>query len=951
MRSSPLLVRLLATASLLGVNSALAQERGASGTEVESVVVTGTLITRPGYTAPTPVTSITAADFQTSAPVQVADVLNQMPQFGAASTNPVGGNKGVSGISAVNLRNLGPTRTLVLLDGQRLPAYGTSNAVDIDSVPQNIIRRVDVVTGGASAAYGSDAVAGVVNMVLDTEYEGVKANIQYGNTQNGIYETYKGDLAAGTSFDGGKGHILLSLAYSDSPNQVVDRDERWYRDRGGEVVFVPNPAQPAGFTPNPFAPAGNGQPQLIRQGFVGINAASEGGLISSGPLRGTQFVGPNGTPAPFNFGTSIKQFSYGGSGTAGFGPQFTTTASDMHVLAQSNFYFNSFLYASYQLPLGIKAHASLDYNASGGYSDDYPPAVRNNSINVSINNPFLPAQTVAAMKAAGVTSFLMGSTFGNLGELDRGFDSVLNSGDKKQTRFEVGFDGTIGNNWTWSSYYTHGEVHDTQNWLYDPYLPYLNNAINAVVAPAGNSAGLAAGTTVCASTLINPTDGCVPLNLFGVHVASPEAVRYIDPPEWQRIVDKQDAAQISIQGSPFSDWAGDVSFAGGADYRSESSTSTSNALAYTHLYGSGNASAFHGAVSVWEGYAETVVPLAKNEWWSEQLDFNAAGRLTSYSNSGLVETWKLGATDQVTDEFRLRATWSYDIRAPNLAELYTAQTSGSNSIFDPFTNTQPNVRQVTSGNRNLTPETATTFSGGVTYLPNWLPGFSASVDWYSINIKNAIGSTPNALTYCFLGFTVYCPLVTRNSAGVVTEVDSYPVNTAVASVSGLDMEFSYTTDLLGGNLSLHGVASYTDENTTTLNGVTLNNAGSLGSDTLGRGLPKLKSLISATYGYDRFSGTIQTRIWGSARYNALYDPSYLGDNNNIAPVAYLDIRGSYDLGSEKEYQMYFAVDNLLDHDPPSIPPLYTGQPFTAPTLTTTYDTLGRVGRFGIRVNF
>src|SRR5262249_10287891 len=153
----------------------------------------------------------------------------------------------------------------------------------------------------------------------------------------------------------------------------------------------------------------------------------------------------------------------------------------------------------------------------------------------------------------------------------------------------------------------------------------------------------------------------------------------------------------------------------------------------------------------------------------------------------------------------------------------------------------PNVRSVTSGNPNLQPEVATTFSGGVVVTPDWFPGFNISVDWYSINIKQAIGSTPNALTACFQGFTVYCPLVIRNAAGMITEIDSYPVNTAQAAASGLDLEMTYSTELWDGTLSMHAVGNYTDETTTTQNGLVLDNAGSLGYDQLGGGEAKARA--------------------------------------------------------------------------------------------------------------
>jgi hypothetical protein len=233
------------------------------------------------------------------------------------------------------------------------------------------------------------------------------------------------------------------------------------------------------------------------------------------------------------------------------------------------------------------------------------------------------------------------------------------------------------------------------------------------------------------------------------------------------------------------------------------------------------------------------------------------------------------------------------------------------------------------------------------YTPEWLAGFSASVDWYSINIKNAIGSTVNPLTACFEGFAAYCPLVIRNTAGVITEIDTFPVNTAQATASGLDLELTYLTDLWGGSLSVHGVGNYADETTNTQNGIVLDNAGSVGYDTLGGGLPKVRATVSATYEVGPYSGTIQTRVFGAAVYDAAYAQGYI-DNNNVPAVAYLDLRGSMYLGELRQYQAYFAVDNILNTPPPSIPQLWSGTPYTVPTRPTIYDAIGTTLRVGLR---
>ena len=930
--------------SALAVSSAWAQDKVAStdSGSVETVTVTGSLISRPGFSAPTPVAVVTAADLLRQAPVQIADALNILPQFGNPSA-PTAGWQGTANQSTdtLNLRNLGATRTLVLLNGERVTPYGTTNAVDTSLLPNPLVKRVDVVTGGASAAYGSDAVAGVINYILDTNFVGLKGTAQYGNTTNFDYETYSGNVAYGTGFDNDRGHFITTVSYSNSPQVLTTGQMDWYRSAGGSSAIVSNPK---------FV-AGNGQPALIHAHGVGIISATQGGVITSGALKNTQFIG-NGIPVPFNPGTLDNQ------GVLGYGGD-ATTYQDYLDLGEPQLTYNGFAYASYQVTPDIKAHLDVDYAHSSGYDTNYPD-VHQGSITVQSDNAFLPPSTKAALVAAGQTSFSLGSTLGNLATpplLDPKF-----YGNRFQESVSGGLEGSFGDGWTWTAHAGHGEVHQINTDPGQDYKPYFNLAVDAVFAPAGNAAGVPAGTIVCRSTLTNPTNGCQPLNLFGINVVSPQAKAYVSaqsayPPYgggYYAIHSRQDDAHVSIQGEPFSNWAGPVSVAAGADYRSVSADGYSDPLSQTQQFYTGNFLPFHGAQNVYEGFAEVIAPLVKDSFLAKSMDFDAAGRVTTYSTSGTVETWKLGLTDQISDEYRLRATWSYDIRAPNLNELYNPGSIAGRTQFDPKTNTTPQIAFTTTGNTQLTPEISTTISGGLVVSPDWLPGLEASFDWYSINIKHAIANVSNGFDLCNAGQTAYCSLVVRNGPlinGVnqVSVVFIKPINSQQATNSGLDAEMQYNTEFWGGKWDFHAAANYTDETTTYSFGNIIDNAGSLGSDITGGGLPKLKSVLSATYTAGPFSQTVQARMRGTARYNATYAPGFI-DNNAIPAVGYLDLRGSYELGYLSRTQIFYAIDNLLDTPPPSIPVFHTsgGVGFANPTRPAIYDTLGRVFRIGVR---
>ncbi len=907
-----------------------ASAQGDSGEAEDTIVVTGTRIDRSGYNAPTPVSSLNAEDVERGAAITIADELNKLPQFGTPITSRSGFQGGSNGgVNYVNLRNLGSDRTLVLLNGERVVPTTLTNDVNLNTLPMTLIKRVDVVTGGASAAYGSNAVAGVVNLILDTEYEGFKANVQYSNNGQFEYPGYKAEAAFGLSFDNDRGHVVASASYFNNPDFYLLRQASW--NKGTALVL--NPA----YTPT------NDEPQLIHANYIGQAVQSQGGVITSGPLAGIVFVGPDATPTVYNPGNVSGVIANGGNADQSF------LLNSPLGLPQDG--YNLFSYVDYDITPSITAHVEVDYGKGGGESE-IGPYQRAGNITITDDNPFIPDTIRTQMTDLGITSFRLGTNNINIGNPEVG--GVIYPNKRRFLRVSAGLKGDLGDGWSWNAYYQHGDVDTRQKWLNNVYRPYYELAIDAVVAQPGNAAGIAPGTIVCRSTLTNPDNGCQPLNLFGVGAASQEAIAYVTPVPFTQVDLKQDVVAASIQGEPFSNWAGPVSFAAGGEYRKESGISYSDELTYTRMFAYGNALPFDGSVSVYEGFVETVVPLVRDQAWARALDFNGAVRLTDYSTSGLVTTWKLGLTNEISGQYRVRATWSRDIRAPNLSELYTQAISGGRAVADPFNPGQtPTILATTRGNPDLDPEIAETFTAGLVLTPDWMSGLTASIDWYHIKINGAIAtiSAEDELRYCFEGQQQYCDLIRRDTNGVLVEIDSVPTNTAAHTTSGIDVNAEYFRTLGRGDLTLRYRSNYTFKNEIVQNGVVIDNAGSLSRSTVGgAGLPKFKAVASATFDQGPLSGTIQSRLVGPGKLVQDWTSKDV-DDNDVPWVAYFDLLGSYDIS--ENWNFYFAVNNVFAKEPPAVPQAYYTPSvyYTPGTHAAVYDLLGRQFSVGVRANF
>ena len=928
-------IALLTTTALLAVSSFAyaADKQQATDPSLEEITVTGSRIERAGYEAPTPVTMANRDEIQAAATPSLGEYLGRLPSFGTANTSrnmnySISG--GGAGSSLVNLRQLGLTRTLVLFGGRRVVTQNLAGGVDLNMIPSSLVQRVDIVTGGASAAWGSDALAGVVNVLVNKEFEGVEVSGESSMTSYGDGFNYKTDIVAGASFNNGKGHAESSLTFDNTPGYTSAANRKWLEPH--LVALFSNPAYVAGGT----------QPKLILLQNAGYANGTRGGLITAGPLKYTQFVG-NGIPVPYVINTVQN--------TTAAGPDAATGENHHHPLLNPTRTYNFYQRTDYAVSDDLNINYELSYGQVQAQhrTTNYK---RLGNITVTIDNAFLPAVTKAAMQANGITSFLFGTTNENLGTIDSFGASEGVDASRKLYRGVVGVDGKIFTDWKWDAYYSHAKVRNYGQMLMNPYIPNYNRAIDSVVSPTGK--------IVCRSTLIDPTNGCMPLNLFGIDVVSNAAKDYVQNVHRgiQLMKTKLDVAAASISGSPGSSWAGPIDVAAGLETRWDAANVTVDALSPAREFYSGNFSPLEPVVvNVREGFMEINVPLAKDQAWARSLDFNAAARVTDYSTSGLVTTWKAGLGYQATDEIRARITRSRDIRAPSLNELYSPGQFNNGVTFDAVKGTSNNAISSVGGNPNLTPEIGSTLTGGLIYSPGWLDGFQASIDYFDIKIKDAI-VTPardTILNGCIAGNLEFCKFVHRDAAGFLIQYDLIPANVAASRTNGIDLETSYRTSLGKGELTARVVGTYLMELSNTNNGLYVDNAGAVSTNTPDSklGVPKVKLVAKADYKLDDYSVGIDVRYLGKAKLNTYWTAVDVADSINRVPAYMtLNVRGSYDLQAfGAETHLFVTVENVFDRDPPIVAPTSVNSGYQMGTNVDNYDPLGRYIKIGVRAKF
>ena len=860
------------------------------------IVVTGSRIDRAGFNAPTPTTVVGAADLDVGNRPSIAQALNDLPQFRASSTpNSTTANTN-SGSSAMDLRGLGTTRTLTLLNNRRF-----TGSADLNNIPQGLVSRVDVVTGGASAAWGSGAIGGVVNIILDDNLDGLTLGAQTGISSRGDGARYSFDGTFGTSFADGRGHFMIGAEYQNNKG-ILDRFSR--RNIGSSGLYT-NPT----YTPT------NGEHRYFLSTNVFNADSSTGGLIVSGALKGQTF-NSDGTLRPFQYGSLHNATSMiGGEGVSTTGQQ-ALSAPYQRV--------SSYARASFEIG-NAKMWADFSYARMWSEYNFYAENNRGD-LTILASNPFLAQSIRDQLAAAGETSFKYGRVFEDYGF--RRFDYT-----RQNVEGAVGIDGIIGDNGLrYSLYYTHGELRDDQRYHNQMITQNFKNAIDVVADPV-------TGAPVCRIALTNASTGCRPLNIFGEGAADPAAVNYVFGALARgTFTTKLDATGASLRGDLFTLPAGAVSFAAGVEARWES-ISTSNidpvsaAGGFTRL----NFSPLDGGFNVREGFGEVAVPIIDQPW--STLELSGAARYSDYSNSGGIWSWKLGATNRIFDTILLRVSRSRDIRSGSLTELFRTRATTYFQVADPETNSTYQVVRYGGGNPNLNPEVGSTLTLGAVFTPQFIPGFNLSVDYYDIRIEGAITTlTPqDIVTRCYDGNAALCNQITRVN-GRVTEVEATFINLAEYRTKGVDIEASYRMPLsvLNGNwngsLRLRALATYVDS-VTTDDGVTkVDLAGDVG-DNVTFGTPKWRGAASLSYEGTNTSLNLRVRYVGGGQFNHLLDIA----NNRVSSRTYVDLGGRVNIGN---FTLFMNVNNVFDRDPP---------------ITTSgsvhYDPIGRYLSAGVKVRF
>ncbi|GMM92590.1 TonB-dependent receptor domain-containing protein [Qipengyuania sp. MTN3-11] len=859
----------------------------------ETIVVTGSRISRDGFDQPTPTTVLGSTEIRQAAKVNLQQVLNEQPQV-RNTVSPTGtiGNT-ASGTAPVDLRGLGSARTLTLLNGRRF--VGDNN---LNFVPTSLVDRIEIVTGGASAAWGSDAVAGVVNIILDDDFDGLTIGASAGISSRHDGERYGVDGAFGTSFADGRGHFIIGAEYVDDSG--IPMSGRRDRPRlGAGLVAI-----------------GGGQVELQPDVNTDLFPISQGGTILSGSLAGQAF-NSDGTLGPYTLADASSLY-------------------DSLIVASPLERFSSYARATFDITNNIEVWVDGAYGISDVRQPFFAdPAGSILAFQVATSNPFLNPGVRAQLLGAGEAAFVLGrfST-----------DSFVLDFDARRENIEgaIGISGELGSGWRFDAHFSHGQIENSQRFFNSPITANFQRALNAV-----NSGGQIVCAVNADGNAANDDPACVPFNPFGQGAPSQAAIDYVTGTQMTDSVNKLDSLAASVQGEPFSLWAGPVSIVLGVEARWQEQEQTIGALNAAGAFGTNVfSSALNGGTDVKEGFGEILLPLFNSE--NFEFDLNGAARYSDYNLSGGIWSWKVGGTARLFQDILLRATRSRDIRAPSIGNLFSVSAINIRNVVDndtegrtgtPGYNPTPRATIFTGGNPDLVPEVARTWTAGLSVSP--FDGFNLSVDYYDIEIGNAI-TAPNAsdiTAACAQGVTSACDAVIRDATGTITTVYATTQNIAQFATNGVDIEASYVTPLswladIPGVLRVRALATYVDELSFQTGFNQRQVAGDVG-DTVLDGVPHWRGNLSLTYQSDDLGLDARLRYVGGGQY----DSTLPIVNNDIDARTYLDLGAQFKV--EDLFTFFMNVNNVFDVAPPLI----------IQTTNVHYDNVGRYYTVGARVEF
>ncbi|WP_419807907.1 TonB-dependent receptor plug domain-containing protein [Sphingomonas sp.] len=907
------------------------------------VIVTGSRIARPDFEAPNPIVSFNATNIQQSGNTNLTDFLQRVPALtgsrdraDTSGGNGTYGSFGQTGLNELNLRNLGTNRTLVLVNGRRHVA-GEANtaAVDINSIPTDLIERVDVLTGAVGAIYGADGVTGVVNFILKRDFEGLTGRAQIGVSDYGDAGNHFASLAAGKNFGGGRGNMTLTYEYNS--DDAVRNDDRPFLTFAQRKYLIPNDG------------AG---PSNILVGQIRYGGESPLGYVFVGGNANQEF---DGLGRPYDSGTPAAYYQVGGVGSevAGFYQGDLFPKTERHAVnLLSHYDFSDAFKLSVEAKY-VQNRASSFGQITGSYG-----------IPISINNPYIPTSIYAAAISGGTTvvgpdgvsTFTPASISVSRDNFDYGRPGEE---DLRRTyRGVVDASGRISEHATWDAYYEYGRTTVRTTKIGDRLAKQYTDAIDAVRNPA-------TGQIVC-NPANNPTTGCIPISLFGAGPATPEQLAYFRVSDVNLARIEQHVASASISGDFGQFFAlpgGPIKFAFGGEYRRESSrfdpdprfnaldpvTNTTGSLFFQYDEPA-LVQPSRGHFDVKEAFGEIDLPLLRNVPFANVLSVGAAGRYSDYSTVGSTNTWQFNGTWAPIRDITFRGSYGRSVRAPNIGELFQPTSSTSAFFTDPCTPDQINngtrfraancaatlaavgavsrpglqtgnfVNGTSTGNRNLDPEVAKTWTAGVLLRPSFLPGFNAAIDWYDIKLTGAINTVdPNGLAVqCVDQPTVpnqFCNQFTRaQGTGIITGFTVGPLNVAQFRTAGLDVNINYVFRVAGaGTFDLRFVGGYLDklEQVGIPGAPATNNVDQAGS-------PQYTANFSPTWTLGGLAINYNLR-WNDKTLT--YDRNTIAADPNVVAAQYFRYSALWQHDAQVRYQLdngfafYVGVNNFTNQKP------------------------------------
>lgn len=931
--------------------AAMAQE--AEPVEIQQVIVTGSRIVRDANVeAPTAVVTIDAEAIEESGLINVADVLRTVPSFGVSGLSSGNSNffTTSSGINTLQLRNLGEDRTLVLVNGRRyVSGLAGSSAVDFNTIPTELIDRIEVITGGASAVYGSDALAGVINIILKKDFEGLNFSYQYGESEAGGEITNRYNVLMGGNFADGRGNAVISATYSENRGTFARQYENTKVDDVAACLLFGLANAPC---TESFAPFYSSFSESGR--FFAPDLGTAGGSFS---------INAQGQPVTYS------------SATYGFNRQ----AFRRYTIPTERYLLSSVM--DFEVTDSVTAFAEAMFAQTRTQSDLEPFPHSNSDLStggIPLDNPFVTQAMRDRVLGYDPNATSIGY-FRRMTEIGgRGASAKRNT-----VRLAAGLDGQLPGDWTWNAFMSYGRMDDSQQGGGQINVASMREALNAEIGPDGNPR--------CRNEYAR-IEGCVPINLFGLGSITPAAAKYVSAPSSRQQLTEQKVVGASVSGELFQLPSGPLSVVVGLEYRDEKAEDVPDVLTQAGL-NAGNAEApTFGGYTVKEAFVEFEMPII------DSLSIGGAARFADYSTSGETEAFAGRLVWSPLESLKFRAQAARAVRAPNIGELFAPGGENFATVQDPcnnitaastgnvaencrsvpsiaariaatgsFTLTQPEIQGTGGftgkGNLLLTPEEADTLSLGVVWdgdVPVVGP-ITASIDYFKIEVDNAIGTVGRqaAINFCYNADPAnfpnnFCDLIVRDTRGnaiqqgEITEVNSGFINEGTEVTEGIDLALTWAHAFdnwgsLGVRVNYVHLLELGGESF----GVKGDSVGVVGGfeDKIQAGL---------RYNYGPATASWEWTYYSSAVVSSTVDygfkvPAYdLHDARVAVNLGDLPSLASTPLANS---QLYVGVNNVFDEDAPIILTGIPGNTTGTDTNASVYSPIGRSFYVGFRQRF